>query len=178
MAIKSGDAFLSFVFFLLVLVIARADGPSRRPIDVVRRSSFPKGFVFGSSSAAYQFEGAAFEDGKGPSVWDNFTHAHPEKIYDHSNGDVALDQYHRYKEDVAIMKKMGFDAYRFSISWSRILPKGTLKGGVNKKGIRYYNNLINELLANGIKPYVTLFHWDTPQALEEKYGGFLGAQIV
>ncbi|KAG6590226.1 Cyanogenic beta-glucosidase, partial [Cucurbita argyrosperma subsp. sororia] len=163
---------------LLFLIAAKADVAPRRPIDVVRRSSFSKNFVFGSASAAYQFEGAAFEDGKGPSIWDNFTHQHPEKIYDHSNGDVALDQYHRYKEDVAILKKMGFNAYRFSIAWSRVLPKGKLSGGVNKKGIEYYNNLINELLRNGIQPFVTLFHWDTPQALEDEYGGFLGRQIV
>ncbi|XP_038879842.1 cyanogenic beta-glucosidase-like [Benincasa hispida] len=178
MASKQSHSFLRFVFFVGLVVIAKANEPSKHPIDVVRRSSFPKGFVFGSSSAAYQFEGAAFEDGKGPSIWDNFTHQHPEKIYDHSNGDVALDQYHRYKEDVALMKKIGFDAYRFSISWSRVLPKGKLSGSVNKKEIEYYDNLINELLAKGIQPYVTLFHWDTPQVLEDEYGGFLGNQIV
>ncbi|XP_023516390.1 cyanogenic beta-glucosidase-like [Cucurbita pepo subsp. pepo] len=178
MAFKHGHSFLISVGLLLFLVAAKADVAPRRPIDVVRRSSFSKNFVFGSASAAYQFEGAAFEDSKGPSIWDNFTHQHPEKIYDHSNGDVALDQYHRYKEDVAILKKMGFNAYRFSIAWSRVLPKGKLSGGVNKKGIEYYNNLINELLRNGIQPFVTLFHWDTPQALEDEYGGFLGRQIV
>ncbi|XP_008450457.2 cyanogenic beta-glucosidase-like [Cucumis melo] len=179
MASKQSHIFLSLVLFVGLIVIAKAkEEPSHIPIDLVRRSSFPKGFVFGSASSAYQFEGAAFEDGKKPSIWDNYTHQHPEKIYDHSTGDVAVDQYHRYKEDVALMKKMGFDAYRFSIAWSRVLPKGKLSGGVNKKGIRYYNNLINELLAKGIQPYVTLFHWDTPQALEDEYGGFLGHQIV
>ncbi|BBH04362.1 beta glucosidase 17 [Prunus dulcis] len=100
------------------------------------------------------------------------------KIDDHKNGDVAIDQYHRYKEDVAIMKDMGLDAYRFSISWSRILPNGTVSGGINKKGIEYYNNLTNELLRNGIEPLVTLFHWDVPQALEEEYGGFLSTRII
>ncbi|KAJ9697880.1 hypothetical protein PVL29_007146 [Vitis rotundifolia] len=101
-----------------------------------------------------------------------------EKIKDRSNGDVTIDAYHRYKEDVGIMKGMSLDAYRFSISWSRILPNGKLGGGVNKEGIAYYNNLINELLANGLQPFITLFHWDLPQALEDEYGGFLSPLIV
>ncbi|KAL5130107.1 Beta-glucosidase 24 [Glycine soja] len=142
------------------------------------RNSFPAGFIFGAGSSAYQFEGAAKEGGRGPSIWDTFTHNHPEKIRDGANGDVAVDQYHRYKEDVKIMKDMNLDSYRFSISWPRILPKGKLSGGVNQEGINYYNNLINELLANGVLPYVTLFHWDLPQALEDEYGGFLSSHIV
>ncbi|GMN26522.1 hypothetical protein TIFTF001_001341 [Ficus carica] len=101
-----------------------------------------------------------------------------ERIKDGSNGDVANDEYHHYKEDVGIMKEMNLDAYRFSISWSRLLPNGKLSGGVNKEGIEYYNNLINELLANGLKPFVTLFHWDLPQTLEDEYGGFLSPLIV
>ncbi|GMN26513.1 hypothetical protein TIFTF001_001328 [Ficus carica] len=144
----------------------------------LNRSSFPIGFVFGTASAAYQYEGAAKEGGRGPSIWDAFTHKYPDRIKDGSNGDVAVDQYHRYKEDVRIMKEMGLDAYRFSISWSRLLPNGKLSGGVNKEGIEYYNNLINELLENGLKPFVTLFHWDLPQALEDEYGGFLRPHIV
>ncbi|GFY92144.1 beta glucosidase 31 [Actinidia rufa] len=137
------------------------------------RSSFPAGFVFGTASSAYQYEGAAKEGGKGPSIWDTFTHEHPEKIANGSNGDVAVDFYHRYKEDVKLMKFIGMDAFRLSISWSRVLPRGKLSGGVNQVGIAFYNNLINELLANGIQPYVTIFHWDLPQALEDEYGGFL-----
>ncbi|XP_042453908.1 beta-glucosidase 13-like isoform X3 [Zingiber officinale] len=116
------------------------------------RNSFPKGFIFGTASSAYQYEGAATEGGRGPSIWDTLSHRHPELIADGSNGDVAVDSYHLYKEDVNIIKRMGMDAYRFSISWSRILPS--------------------------LQPFVTLFHWDSPQALEDKYGGFLSQLIV
>uniref|UniRef100_A0A5B6YYK6 Putative non-cyanogenic beta-glucosidase-like n=1 Tax=Davidia involucrata TaxID=16924 RepID=A0A5B6YYK6_DAVIN len=127
---------------------------------LLQRSSFPNDFIFGAGSASYQIEGAANEGGKGPSIWDDFTQRFPGKITDGSNGNVANDSYHRYKEDVAIIKKLGLHAYRISISWPRVLPAGRLSGGVNKEGIKYYNNLIDELLANGIEPYVTLFHWD------------------
>ncbi|KAJ0973073.1 hypothetical protein J5N97_021032 [Dioscorea zingiberensis] len=142
------------------------------------RKSFPPGFVFGSATSAYQIEGAWNEGGRGPSIWDTFTQQHPEKIADGSNGNVAVDSYHRYKEDVKLLKDMNMDSYRFSISWSRILPKGSLKGGINQEGINYYNNLINELLKNGITPYVTLFHWDVPQALEDEYDGFRSKKIM
>ncbi|CAD5166982.1 furostanol glycoside 26-O-beta-glucosidase [Musa acuminata AAA Group] len=148
------------------------------PHVTLGRSSFPPDFAFGAASAAYQVEGAWNEAGRGPSVWDTLTHDHPEKIADKKNGDVATDSYRRYKDDIEIMKNMGMDSYRFSISWSRILPKGTIEGGINQEGIKYYNDLINELLKNGIKPYVTLFHWDVPQALEDAYGGFLSSKIV
>ncbi|KAG4973932.1 hypothetical protein JHK87_030753 [Glycine soja] len=148
-------------------------------IDIsLNRKSFPEGFIFGAGSSSYQFEGAAKEGGRGPSVWDTFTHNYPGKIMDRSNGDMAIDSYHNYKKDVGMMKDMNLDSYRFSISWSRILPKGKLSGGINQEGINYYNNLINELLANGIQPLVTLFHWDLPQALEDEYGGFLSPRIV
>ncbi|KAK7834919.1 cyanogenic beta-glucosidase [Quercus suber] len=100
------------------------------------------------------------------------------RIKDGSNGDVAIDQYHHYKKDVQIMKKMGLDAYRFSISWSQVLPKGKLSRGVNREGIKYYNNLINKLLAKGLQPFVTLYHYDLPQALEDEYGGFLSPHIA
>ncbi|KAL2252087.1 UNVERIFIED_CONTAM: Beta-glucosidase 12 [Sesamum indicum] len=123
-------------------------------------------------------EGAFNVNAKGQSMWDNFTHMYPDKILDHSNGDTAVDSYHRYKEDVKIARYLGLDAYRFSISWPRILPGGTIKEGVNREGIDYYNNLINELLANGIEPFVTILHFDVPQALQDAYGGFLNAQIV
>ncbi|KAK4491553.1 hypothetical protein RD792_002305 [Penstemon davidsonii] len=146
--------------------------------EVINRKGFPKGFVFGSASAAYQIEGAYKAKGKGPSMWDNFTHTYPDKIKDQSNGDVAIDSYNLYKEDVKLLKNMGADAYKFSISWSRILPGGTLSEGVSQEGISYYNSLINELLANGVEPWVTLLHLDLPQPLQDAYGGFLSPNIV
>ncbi|XP_058073485.1 beta-glucosidase 24-like isoform X3 [Magnolia sinica] len=170
-----------FLFLLLLLLgsLSRVGGaPTREDRPPINRSSFPPGFLFGTASSSYQYEGAADEDGKGISIWDTYTRAHPDKIKDRSNGDIAVDSYHRYKEDVKIMKEMGMDAYRFSISWTRILPHGRLSGGVNEEGIKYYNNLINELLSNGIRPFVTLFHWDFPQSLEDEYGGFLSSKVV
>lgn len=123
---------------------------------------FPKGFVWGCATAAYQIEGAANVDGRGPSVWDIFSHT-PGKIHNNDTGDVADDSYHLYKEDVRLLSNLGVGAYRFSISWSRIFPQG--KGAVNQKGLDYYNRLVDELLANNIQPYITLFHWDLPAAL-------------
>ncbi|KAL3615393.1 hypothetical protein CASFOL_041054 [Castilleja foliolosa] len=142
------------------------------------RSSFPPGFVFGAASSAYQYEGAANKGGRGPSIWDTFTHKFPDKILDKSNGDVANNFYNLYKDDVKLMKYIGLDAFRMSISWSRILPHGKLSKGVNKEGIDFYNKVINELLANGITPMVTLFHWDLPQALEDEYMGFLSPLLI
>ncbi|XP_058199425.1 beta-glucosidase 12-like [Rhododendron vialii] len=151
------------------------------PSDALRalnRSYYPHDFSWGAASAAYQVEGGANLGGKGPSIWDTFTHKYPNKITDHSTGDVACDSYHKYTDDVENLVHLNMDAYRFSISWPRVLPRGKLSGGVNEEGIRYYNNLINDLLAKGIQPYVTLFHWDVPQALEDDYLGFLSEKIV
>uniref|UniRef100_A0A7N2KL38 Beta-glucosidase n=1 Tax=Quercus lobata TaxID=97700 RepID=A0A7N2KL38_QUELO len=153
------------VLGLLVLLGLLTNGIAVSPshgIASLNRTSFPRGFTFGTASAAYQYEGAVNEDGRGPSTWDTFAHRYTGKIANGSNGDIAIDQYHRYKGDVRIMKKMGLDAYRFSISWSRVLPKGKLSGGVNREGIKYYNKLINRLLARGIQPFVTLLHLDPP----------------
>lgn len=141
----------------------------------ITRGSFPKGFVFGTASSAFQYEGAVKEDGRGPTVWDTFSHTFG-KVIDFSNADVAVDQYHRYDEDIQLMKDMGMDAYRFSIAWSRIFPNGS--GEINQAGVDHYNKLINALLAKGIEPYVTLYHWDLPQALEDKYNGWLDRQII
>ncbi|KAF7139147.1 hypothetical protein RHSIM_Rhsim07G0051500 [Rhododendron simsii] len=131
-----------------------------------------------ASRSRVAFEGAWKEGGKGLNIYDIFTHKYPDKIANRSNGDVAVDFYHRHKEDVQLMKFMGMDAFRFSISWARILPRGKLSGGVNKDGVAFYNSLIDELIANGLKPFITLFHWDLPQALEDEYGGFLSPRIV
>ncbi len=129
--------------------------------------TFPKDFVWGVATSAYQIEGAWKEDGKGPSIWDTFTHT-PGKITNDENGDVAVDHYHRYREDIELMKELGLDAYRFSIAWSRILPEGT--GQVNQAGLDFYDRLVDELLKQGIEPYACLFHYDLPQALQEKGG--------
>ena len=130
---------------------------------------FPENFIWGSATASYQVEGAAFEDGKGPSIWNEFE-KRPSAIIDNCTGDVSCDQYHQYKKDVAIMRDIGFDVYRFSLAWSRIFPEGT--GAMNPKGIDYYKRLCDELLANGIEPYITFYHWDLPQALQDKCGGW------
>ena len=127
--------------------------------------SFRKDFIWGAATASYQIEGAAFEDGKGPSVWDRFSHE-PGKVLEGHTGDVACDHYHRFKEDVRLMKEMGVKNYRFSISWPRLLPQGV--GEVNEQGVAFYNALIDELLAAGIRPIVTLFHWDYPAALQAR----------
>lgn len=128
---------------------------------------FPGDFVWGCATASYQIEGAFNEDGKGPSIWDVFTHT-PGNIVDGSNGDVACDHYHRYAEDVELMKTLKLKAYRFSISWPRIFPEG--KGSINKKGLDFYKRLVDTLNSAGIIPFATIYHWDLPQALEEKGG--------
>jgi beta-glucosidase len=128
---------------------------------------FPQGFLWGSATASYQVEGAVNEDGRGQSIWDTFSHI-PGKIKNNDTGDVADDHYHRYKEDIQLMKGMGLKTYRFSVAWSRIFPQGT--GAANPKGLDFYNRVVDELLANGIQPYCTLFHWDLPQTLEDKGG--------
>ncbi len=127
--------------------------------------SFRKDFIWGAATASYQIEGAAFEDGKGRNVWDDFSHAKGNVFGGHT-GDVACDHYHLFKQDVALMKEMGVRNYRFSLSWARILPEGT--GRINQKGIDFYNALIDELVNSGIRPFVTLFHWDYPSALQAK----------
>lgn len=133
--------------------------------------NIPKNLLFGAATASYQIEGAWNEDGKGVNIWDTFLHD-----ADRENGDVACDSYHKWEEDIANAKALGLDLYRFSISWARILPNGTLNS-VNQKGIDYYHNLIQGLLAVGIEPLVTIYHWDLPQHLSD-LGGFLNPQLV
>ncbi|GLJ09637.1 hypothetical protein SUGI_0113180 [Cryptomeria japonica] len=139
------------------------------------RASFPKDFIFGTATSAYQVEGAASTEGRGPSIWDAFVKI-PGTIAKNATAEVTVDQYHRYKEDVELMVKMNMDAYRFSISWSRIFPKGT--GRVNYKGVEYYNNLINYLLERGITPYANLYHYDLPEGLEKAFKGLLDFKVV
>ena len=136
---------------------------------------FPKDFLWGSASAAYQVEGAWDEDGKGRSVWDEFVRI-PGKTFKATTGDKAVDHYHRFEEDVALMKEMGLKTYRFSIAWTRIFPNG--KGEVNEEGIAFYDRLINELINNDITPMITVFHWDLPQALQDEYNGWESRKIV
>jgi beta-glucosidase len=129
--------------------------------------TFPEGFLWGSATASYQIEGAAREDGRGPSIWDTFSRT-PGKVYAGHTGDVACDHYHRYRDDVALMADLGLQAYRFSIAWPRIQPDGT--GPVNPAGLDFYDRLVDELRGKGITPVVTLYHWDLPQSLEDRGG--------
>jgi beta-glucosidase len=129
--------------------------------------TFPKGFLWGTASASYQIEGAWNEDGKGESIWDRFCHT-PGKIKQGDSGDVACDYYHRYGGDIAMMSELGLSASRISLSWPRILPQG--RGTINQKGLDFYSRVVDEMLRRNIKPFVTLFHWDLPQAIEDAGG--------
>lgn len=139
---------------------------------------FPANFTWGVASSAYQIEGAAALDGRGPSVWDDFTHPHPSqtpRVFENHNGDTACDHYHRYREDIALMRGLGLGAYRLSLSWTRILPEGA--GKPNARGLAFYDRLVDALLAAGITPWITLFHWDFPGALQRR-GGFLNRDVA
>lgn len=128
---------------------------------------FPRGFFWGTATSAYQIEGAWNEDGKGPSIWDTFSHT-PGKIIDGSTGDTACDHYHRYREDIELMVRLRLNAYRFSISWPRVLPTG--RGAVNVAGLDFYDRLVDTLCEHRIEPFVTLYHWDLPQSLQDVGG--------
>src|SRR5437667_1988188 len=136
-------------------------------------ASFPKDFVWGTATSAYQIEGAVNEDGRGRSIWDTFSHT-PGKIGDGTNADRANDHYHRYKEDVRLIRDLGVKAYRFSIAWPRVFPEGT--GAPNPKGLDFYDRLLDELLTNGIEPFATLYHWDLPQSLQDRFGGWQSSE--
>ncbi|CAO2177806.1 unnamed protein product [Urochloa humidicola] len=155
-----------------LLLIFSAHGAA--PVLGFTRSDFPEDFVFGSATSAYQYEGAVAEDGRSPSIWDTFTHAG--RMPDKSNGDVAANGYHKYKDDVKLITDTNLEAYRFSISWSRLIPKG--RGAVNPKGLEYYNNLIDELVRHGVQVHVMIYQLDLPQVLEDEYGGWLNPKIV
>ena len=127
----------------------------------------PKDFAWGVATASYQVEGAAYEGGKGLSIWDVFC-KQPGRVQDGDSGDVACDHYHRYRDDVALMKRLGIDTYRFSIAWPRVLPFGA--GDVNEAGLDFYARLLDALLEAGIEPCITLYHWDLPQALQDRGG--------
>ena len=150
-----------FVELAGLSALGLAAGPAEAASKAKQGSSanvpapFPKGFVWGTATSAYQIEGAVNEDGRGPSIWDTFSHT-AGKIGDNSNGDRANEHYHRYKEDVQLIKALGAKAYRFSIAWPRVFPDGA--GAPNPKGLDFYNRLIDELLKNGIEPYATLYH--------------------
>jgi len=142
--------------------------------DLAIASAFPPTFLWGAATSSYQIEGATREDGRGPSIWDQFS-ATPGAVYQGHTGDIAADHYHRMQDDVNLMAEMGLGAYRFSIAWPRILPEGT--GEVNERGLDFYDRLVDALLAKGIRPLVTLYHWDLPLALHER-GGWLNRQTA
>lgn len=135
---------------------------------------FPEGFLWGVATASYQIEGSWDKDGEGVSIWDTFSHTQG-KIIDGSTGDVACDHYRRWREDIALMKELNVKAYRFSIAWTRIIPQGA--GPVNPKGLDFYDRLVDGLLEAGIKPFVTLYHWDLPQALQD-IGGWANRDVA
>ncbi|CAH8360922.1 unnamed protein product [Eruca vesicaria subsp. sativa] len=156
---------------LSVVTIFLALASSGKCSNVYSRKDFPKGFAFGAAASAYQWEGAVDEDGRTPSVWDTFVHSRNQ-----ANGEIACDGYHKYKEDVQLMVQTGLNAYRFSISWSRLIPNG--RGHVNPKGLQFYKNFIELLVSHGIQPHVTLYHYDHPQYLDNEYGGWLNRRII
>ena len=140
----------------------------------MRRTRFPDAFVLGAATSAYQVEGARDEDGKGESIWDRFSHT-PGTIADGSNGDVACDQYHRYPDDVALLRDLGLGGYRFSIAWPRVIPDAG--GAVNQRGLDHYRRLVDELLAHGIQPFPTLYHWDLPTWVQDR-GGWADRRVI
>ena len=148
--------------------LSTEQNPGSLPEASIRSAHFPEGFLWGTATASYQVEGAWNEDGKGESIWDRFTHT-PGKVRGGVTGDVACDQYHLYPQDIALAKRLNQKSYRFSISWPRIQPVGT--GAPNLKGIDHYSRFVDTLLEAGIRPWCTMYHWDLPQALEDRGGG-------
>ncbi|CAF1822353.1 unnamed protein product [Brassica oleracea] len=144
----------------------------------IHKHDFPKDFIFGTAVSAFQVEGAKKGSGRGLTRWDEFTHMFPDKVERGDDADIGVDFYTRYKDDIKLMKELKTNGFRFSISWTRVLPNGSVRKGVNKEGVKFYNDLIDELIANEIQPSITLFHWESPFALEMEYGGFVDERIV
>jgi len=166
-SLVTGRALLANLEFARGITTTQEPVASDVASSEIDKSHFPSGFLWGMASAAYQVEGAWNVDGKGESNWDRFSHT-VGKIKGAATGDVACDQYHRYKEDIAILKRLNQKSYRFSTSWARVQPAGT--GPVNQRGIDYYSRLVDALLEAGIRPFCTIYHWDLPQALEDRGG--------
>lgn len=158
-----------------VVMATSGDLPKDKVLSEIY-TPFPDDFKWGSSTSSYQVEGAIYEDGRGESIWDVFSHTG--HILGGANADVACDMYHRYESDIKdIMKEaLGLQVYRFSVDWPRILPTG--RGEINQPGLDYYNRVIDLLLENGIEPYITLYHWDLPQALQDEYGGWVSRKVI
>ncbi|CDY25325.1 BnaC01g29940D [Brassica napus] len=169
-------SFANVTLFLLQSFLFPLYSSSLHQTSPDNSSPFPSDFLFGTSSSAYQYEGAYLTDGKGLNNWDVFSHEKPGDILDGGNGDIAVDQYNRFMEDIQSMNYLGVNSYRFSISWSRVLPKGRL-GGINHLGVEHYNRLIDALIRNGITPFVTLNHFDYPQELENRFKSWLSPEM-
>ncbi len=164
----------NFSILLLSGLFSFATAQATINADTLHLSSFGEDFKWGTACAAYQIEGAWNSDGKGVSIWDEFTHTKG-NIHANENGDVAVDFYHRYKEDIRLHKEMNFDVFRFSISWTRIFPDGV--GQINPAGVQFYHGVIDECIAQGVEPWITLYHWDLPQNLQEQ-GGWTNREII
>ena len=144
------------------------------PNPDVAKLDLPSGFLWGASTSAYQIEGAAAEDGRGPSIWDHYCRQ-PGRVAGGDHGDVACDHYHRYVDDIALMRDLGLQAYRFSVAWPRVLPEG--RGAANGKGLDFYDRLVDRCLQAGIEPWLCLYHWDLPLALAEQ-GGWTNREVA
>uniref|UniRef100_A0A0E0JT71 4-hydroxy-7-methoxy-3-oxo-3,4-dihydro-2H-1,4-benzoxazin-2-yl glucosidebeta-D-glucosidase n=1 Tax=Oryza punctata TaxID=4537 RepID=A0A0E0JT71_ORYPU len=173
MAIKSGSIATVYLSLLLPQLLLLLHGAAPAVLGFTR-GDFPEDFVFGSATSSYQYEGGVDEDGRSPSNWDIFTHEG--KMPGRSTADVAADGYHKYKDDLKLMVETNLEAYRLSISWSRLIPNG--RGAVNPKGLQYYNYIIDELVKNGIQVHIMIYQLDLPQVLEDEYGGWLSPRIL
>ncbi|KAJ8631060.1 hypothetical protein MRB53_024383 [Persea americana] len=167
------------VFLLSLLILQQCSfifGEDVLRTDGLSRDNFPEGFIWGVAASSYQVEGMTDKEGRGPCIWDKFISDKPDRIANNATANVTVDEYHHFKTDIDIMAELNFDSYRFSISWARIFPEG--EGNVNWLGVDYYNQIIDYMLEKGITPYANLYHYDLPQALEDKYTGWLNQKTV